>query len=113
MKLWRWQNGRQKDCEYKKFPLWYFKINDKFGFDAYILRYKAGSHLPLHIDPIENGYHWRMNIGWGNSKFKCSKYYGFKLGKLSLYIFRSDMYFHSLDVLGNTVKLSFGFARFS
>jgi len=112
IKLWKWQNGRQMDCEYKKLPLWYFKIG-KFGFDCYILKYNDKQFLPLHVDPIENGKHWRLNIGWGESEFYCKKLiFGKKFGKLSLYLFRPDLYKHSLCTMTKTTKISFGFARF-
>lgn len=113
MKLWKWQEGRQKGTLYKKFPLWFFKIW-KWGFDAYILVYQPDTFLKLHKDLVEKGNHWRLNIGWGNSQFhianspKC----GFKIGKFSVYLFRPDLYLHALSVYGKTIKLSFGFVKF-
>lgn len=112
MKLWKWQNGRQANCEYKKLPLWFFKIG-KFGFDAYILKYNDMQSLPIHRDSIDKGKHWRLNIGWGESKFYCQKLiFGKTLGKLSIYLFRPDIYEHSLEVIKKTTKISFGFAKF-
>ena len=112
MKLWKWQNGRQSNCEYKKFPLWYFKLG-KFGFDCYILKYKGDSVLPPHKDPIENGKHWRLNIGWGVANFVCEKLiFGKRIGNLTIYLFRPDLYTHSLYVFEKTTKVSFGFAKY-
>lgn len=114
MKLWKWQTGRQAKCEYKKLPLWHFRIW-RWGFDAYVLKYQPDSHLPLHRDPISDGKHWRFNIGWGNSKFNICDHcptIGWRIGKLSVYLFRPDIYLHGLSVYGKTTKLSFGFAKF-
>lgn len=112
MKLWKWTGGRQENCLYSKFTLWYFKLW-KFGFDAYILDYEPKQVLKAHTDPVEGGSHYRLNIGWGNSRLLVkSKIWGFKLGKLSVYLFRPDLYIHSLVVNGHTMKLSFGFVKF-
>lgn len=64
MKIFNWQPGRQKGCDYLKFPLWFFKLW-KLGTDAYILKYNQNSILNPHIDPVGNGKHYRLNIGWG------------------------------------------------
>jgi hypothetical protein len=112
MKLGQWQNGRQHGCEYKKFPLWYFKIW-KFGFDCYILKYNSNQTLPGHKDPIKDGKHWRLNVGYGVSNFVCEKLiFGKKLGKFTIFLFRPDLYEHSLHVFEKTTKLSFGFAKY-
>lgn len=115
MEIWKWQKGRQNGCEYLKFPLWYFKIG-KFGFDAYILKYNANTILPEHKDPVENGQHWRLNIGYGESNFVCENYkhvFFKRFGKLTFILFRPDIYKHSLYVFENTIKLSFGCVIFN
>ena len=61
MKIFKWQAGRQKGCEYKKFPLWFFRIGN-FGFDAYILKYSPNNTLDWHTDPVKEGKHYRINI---------------------------------------------------
>ena len=113
MKLWKWQLGRQMGATYFKFPLWYFKIW-KWGFDAYILKYKAVTILPKHKDPVD-GKHWRLNIGWGVANLVCNEYKGFyyRIGKLTIIFFRPDIIEHSLYVFENTIKLSFGFVKFN
>lgn len=112
MKFWKWQKGRQSNCEYQKFPLWYFKIG-KFGFDGYVLKYEGDQVLPPHRDPIEGGRHWRLNIGWGAANFVCEKLiFARRIGRLTVFLFRPDLYEHSLYVFEKTVKLSFGFARY-
>lgn len=112
MKLWQWQIGRQQGCEYQKFPLWYFKLW-KFGFDAYILKYQSDQVLPTHRDPVKDGEHWRLNIGYGVANFVCEKLiFGKRIGKLAIYLFRPDLYEHSLYVFEKTTKLSIGFAKY-
>jgi hypothetical protein len=113
MNLWKWQKGRQENCEYQKFPLWYFRLW-KFGFDCYILKYEGNQVLPSHRDPIEKGKHWRLNIGYGVSNFVCEKLsFGRRVGKLTIFIFRPDLYEHSLYVFEKTTKLSLGFAKYN
>lgn len=108
MKLWRWSIGRQKNCSYQKFPLWYFRIW-RYGFDAYILKYEDDTFLPLHRDPVE-GKHWRLNIKLkGNSVFFVENE-GSSTRKVVF--FRPDLYLHSLTVHTKTIKLSFGFVKF-
>lgn len=113
MKLFKWVKGRQKNCDYKKFTLWYFKIW-KMGFDAYILSYKPNQILPTHMDPVEGGSHYRLNIGWGKSKLLVkSKIWDVNWGKLSIILFRPDLYSHSLVINKPTRKLSFGFVKYN
>jgi hypothetical protein len=112
MKLFKWQSGRQSGCEYRKFPLWFFRIG-KFGFDAYVLKYEADQVLPAHTDPVNRGKHLRLNIGWGTANFLCAKYIiAQRIGKLTIFLFRPDLYLHSLYVFGPTTKLSFGFVKY-
>ncbi len=112
VKLWKWVKGRQDGAEYKKFCSWFGKIG-KIGFDAYILRYKSGSFLPWHKDPIENAKHYRINIKlFGRSYFLIN---GIKRRKFhdKFILFRPDLYLHSLTIVTPTMKLSFGFAKFN
>lgn len=112
MKLWKWQQGRQKSTEYKKFPLWYFRIG-KWGFDAYILKYEPNTVLDWHTDPVKGGKHWRLNIKlWGNSNFKIAKATGIDITNQTINLFRADCYSHSLVVFTKTYKLSLGFVKF-
>ena len=109
MKIWKWQEGRQKDTTYKKFPLWYFRIW-KWGFDAYILRYQPDTYLKLHVDRVDNGKHWRLNIKLvGKASFFC---HGTGIINRRFVFFRPDLYLHSLYAYTKTIKLSFGFVKF-
>lgn len=115
MKLWRWQNGRQQDTEYKKFPLWHFRIG-KWGFDAYILKYAPNTILKWHTDPVPNGKHWRKNFklkGWSTFIIKVN---GVSRAYFSdaTPIFRPDLHEHMLRVYNKgCIKLSFGFVKFN
>lgn len=112
-RLWKWHKGRQEDCEYWKFPLLYFKLW-RFAMDAYILKYKRDTVLPVHKDPIENAKHYRLNIGWGVANFCCDKLiYGNRIGKLTVFLFRPDLYKHSLYIFEKTTKLSIGFIKYN
>jgi hypothetical protein len=84
-----------------------------YGFDGYILKYDPNQVLPTHRDPVKGGKHYRMNIGWGKSLFVIkSKIWRFKLGKLSIHIFRPDIFPHSLIINERTYKLSLGFVKY-
>lgn len=110
LKLWKWTEGRQNKTEYKKFCLWYFRIG-KFGFDGYILRYKANTELPWHKDPIK-GEHYRLNIKlFGRAYFFIK---GIPRKKIhdNFIFFRPDIHSHQLIIISPTMKLSFGFAKF-
>lgn len=112
MKLWKWQNGRQRGIDYKKFPLWFFTIG-KWGFDAYILKYKEGV-LHEHTDPVEGGEHWRMNIKLqGIADFGTKSNNNWKYSRRIVNIFRPDIVPHCLLVYyTGCTKLSFGFVKF-
>ena len=109
MMIWKWQEGRQKDTTYEKFPLWYFRIW-KWGFDAYILRYQPDTYLKLHVDRVDNGKHWRLNIKLvGKASFFC---HGTGIINRRFVFFRPDLYLHSLYAYTKTIRLSVGFVKF-
>src|SRR2546421_6064365 len=55
----RWQRGRQK-TGYDKMLL--VTAGWPIPFDTYLLRYPEGSEIPPHIDRVERGRHYRLNI---------------------------------------------------
>lgn len=111
MKLWQWQEGRQVNCSYKKLPLWYFRVW-KWGFDGYVLKYQGDTILPAHTDPVA-GRHYRLNIGWGCANLVVNRTIIYwRIGKLTVILFRPDLYVHTLFVFGKTTKLSLGFVKF-
>jgi hypothetical protein len=82
-------------------------------FDFYILRYKEGSYIPEHIDPVSNKKHYRLNIivrqALIGGIFKCNTCI---INTKSIKLFRPDIYKHSLtEVLSGTrYVLSIGIA---
>lgn len=107
----KWQKGRQDTVEYFKFKLFSFKVG-RFGFDGYLLKYPALTHLLPHLDEVQDGKHYRMNITLrGNNMFICQgKHFHIKE---FIHIFRPDIQRHGLLVATETYKLSLGFAKFN
>lgn len=58
-RLFRWQKGRQ-NTGYDKMLIgggyW------PYPFDIYILRFSEGQEIPPHVDKVERGEHFRLNI---------------------------------------------------
>lgn len=115
----RWERGRQQHTIYYKLKLWSFKIW-KWGFDAYILKYPPHASLTPHVDGVENGEHWRMNITLkGRACFSVLKGRGINsygrwiTTQQRVNIFRPDKELHTLLVDNNTcIKLSLGYVKF-
>lgn len=59
MTLFQWQQGRQQ-TGYDKMRL--AIVRWPVAFDVYLLRFKQGSEIPLHMDEIKDGEHHRINI---------------------------------------------------
>lgn len=119
MKLWKWTQGRQDGCDYKKFTLWYFKIW-KFGFDGYIIKFEANSDLPPHHDVVPNGDHYRFNfLLKGKCTFHCldgESEFGpnTKWSRTSgTAFFRPDIQEHFLITQTKCTIFSLGFVKFS
>jgi hypothetical protein len=55
----RWQSGRQASG-YDKMLL--LTAPWPVPFDSYLIRYPEGSSIPPHIDPVQRGRHYRLNI---------------------------------------------------
>lgn len=110
MSFFKWVQGRQQGVEYYKMKLWSFKIS-KWGADGYILKYPPNTKLPSHKDPVEGFKHWRVNVSLsGNSVLTVNgPVKRYLWGRIA--IFRSDLYFHSVDISTKTFKLSLGFVQ--
>ena len=110
-KLLRWQSGRQR-TGYEKMLL----IANPFvlPFDCYLLRYKPGSGIPGHVDPVEGKRHYRLNIvlrrAESGGEFRCSAplYNGRRV-----HLFRPDESEHSVTpvIKGVRYVLSIGWVR--
>jgi len=55
---WRWQAGRQQSG-YDKMLL--ATAHWPIPFDLYLLRFNEGSAIPMHVDAVDNGAHYRLN----------------------------------------------------
>lgn len=110
MKLFKWIPGRQGNTQYEKLCFLYFRFL-WWGFDAYVLKYKANQQLPIHKDPVENGCHYRLNIKLkGTCRFWSTSTI-WNWGE-RIVIFRPDLFFHNLVTKTSVLKLSFGFVNF-
>lgn len=104
MNLFSWNKGRQ-NTGYEAFPVLITKI-----LDFYVLRYKTGTSIPEHVDPISDRRHYRLNVILNTvdgGDFNCEKMiYNSKRIKL----FRPDLYKHSVSTVksGTRYVLSFG-----
>lgn len=58
MKLFSWTEGRQ-ESGYRVFTLLFSKL---LKADAYLIHYRTGSSIPEHVDPVNNGRMYRLNI---------------------------------------------------
>lgn len=107
MSIWKWSNGRKK-TGYEK-----LRIISFWFFDCYILRFRKGSLIPKHRDPVADKKHYRLNIILKNAKaggeFNCSNCI-IDWGRIKL--FRPDRYKHSVTEVteGTRYVLSMGWA---
>lgn len=111
MKLWRWEYGRQ-NTGYKKLLLlrskWLLK------FDCYILKFSEGVEIPAHIDTVDSGRHYRLNVILKSAslggQFHCDTCL-FETTRIKL--FRPDLYLHSVSKVeaGSRLVLSIGWVK--
>ena len=109
--LFIWTNGRQLDCDYEKLCFLRFKFK-RFGMDGYILKYPPKAHLKKHIDKVDGGKHYRINLQIkGKGSFFVDKSI-FRI-RNRLVFFRPDKYPHSMvNGLKPRYVLSIGWAIF-
>ncbi|MGI9282470.1 MAG: 2OG-Fe(II) oxygenase [Endozoicomonas sp.] len=110
-KVFRWQKGRQ-NTGYDKMllggGLW------PVPFDLYLLRFLEGHEIPPHVDQVESGEHYRLNIilksPESGGEFICREpIYESRLIKF----FRSDLSEHSVNKIlkGRRYVLSIGWVK--
>lgn len=116
MQYWlRWQKGRQQSG-YDKMLLVATRLPFVWlrGFDAYLLRFPVGSHIPPHRDVVESGRHYRLNIVLHLARkggvFSCSDSL-FESKRIKL--FRPDIAEHAVSEVeaGTRLLLSVGWVR--
>jgi hypothetical protein len=113
MKLFKWQLGRN-NTGYEIFTLAY--VNILFlSFDCHFIRYKVGSYIPEHRDPVKPDLkHYRLNIElWPAKKggeLLCEKSI-FRWGPINF--FRPDEALHSVTKVEQGIRylLSIGWVR--
>ena len=107
----RWKGGRQ-DSGYEKMLL----LANPFllPFDCYLLRFREGSAIPEHTDPVDGRRHFRLNIvlreAVSGGEFCCSDpIYASRRIKL----FRPDRSPHSVSPVskGTRYVFSLGWVR--
>ncbi|AUG88388.1 hypothetical protein PQC39_gp024 [Vibrio phage Vp_R1] len=103
----KFEDGRQSGG-YKKLTLFYSKL---LKADAYLLYYPEGSSIPPHIDNIESGKHYRLNIEIKRAEaggIFYSEDTVFDIGRVVL--FRPDINLHRVSRInkGSRLVLSFG-----
>ena len=101
----KWQEGRQ-GTGYRKLLL---ASNNK-TWDLYLLDYPKNTYVPLHIDSVPRGKHYRLNIIlFGSAKFNGETI--FSLGN-RIHFFRPDIIYHSVDnVKKRRIVLSLGWIK--
>ena len=101
----KWVDGRQKSG-YLKSTFFQFK-----RLDMHLIKYPEGASIPEHIDAVEYGKHYRLNIILKQPKkggiFKCDKTI---IDWKNVKLFRSDIHKHSVTKIdiGERVVLSIG-----
>jgi len=107
-KVFRWEIGRQKTGYDKMLLLtgmW------PLPFDLYLLRFLEGSEIPPHVDKVEEGQHYRLNIilkkAQRGGEFICSDTIW---NRARVKLFRSDIAEHSVTHVnaGSRYVLSLG-----
>ena len=109
--LFRWQRGRQQSG-YDKMLLcgarWPIK------FDTYLLKFPLGSEIKPHIDKVDSGKHYRLNIIIKNAhaggEFICQDTI-FQSKRIKL--FRPDLTLHAVSKVekGTRYLLSIGWVK--
>lgn len=95
---------------YREFVMWtkgrqnsgYFKLklfeSKRFKIDCYILKFPEGSEIKPHIDEVDSGNHYRLNIIIKNAisggLFKCDKTL---INTKRIKLFRPDKHLHSVS----------------
>jgi hypothetical protein len=111
IKYWRWVDGRQ-GSGYKIFYLW------NWLFDLVLIRYKKGSYIRWHVDPVPEGLeHHRINVEVRNAnggklylKYKEHPHYK-RWGRIVK--FRPDIQMHKVSKIlsGERWVLSLGWTK--
>lgn len=107
----KWTKGRINSGYYKFLV---YMASWPIPFDIYILKFPTGSDIRDHVDTVEEGNHYRLNITLKKADeggvFKCGAFI-FETDRIKL--FRPDIYQHHLTKItkGSQYMLSIGWIR--
>jgi hypothetical protein len=107
----RWRGGRQRSG-YEKMLL--LQSPFPLPFDVYLLRFRPGSEIPPHNDPVARGRHYRCNIvlrrAQRGGEFVCARPI---YASRRVNLFRPDLCTHSVTRVerGERYVLSVGWIR--
>ncbi|MCL6414069.1 2OG-Fe(II) oxygenase [Aestuariirhabdus sp. Z084] len=110
-KFFTWDKGRQ-NTGYEKMLIASGRWPNPF--DVYILRFSEGDEIPLHVDKVKNGEHYRLNIVlWSaksGGKFICANPI-YESNRVKF--FRSDSSEHAVSkvVKGRRYVMSIGWVK--
>lgn len=108
----KWEPGRQ-GTGYEKLKLFNrWKFFSRFKWDLYLLRYPVGAGVQLHLDPVPDHKHYRLNIYlWNACSGGVPDHYDAICSNRFFTFFRPDEYLHSVSPVAKGVRyvLSFGF----
>lgn len=110
-KAFRWESGRQHSG-YDKMLL----LTGRYPipFDMYLLRFPKGSYIAEHVDTVESGKHFRLNVILKKAElggeFNCEKMI-WESARIKL--FRPDIMKHSVGRIekGERYVLSVGWVK--
>lgn len=108
--MFKFEEGR-RGSGYQKLSLWMI-VGKKYGTDGWIIQYPIGSHIPVHIDPIQDSKHYRLNIVLKQAK-SGGKFSGQTILNLfdRIIFFRPDIMPHSVSACSSVRYIfSIGFA---
>jgi len=104
---WAWEPGRQ-GTGYRKLLLAH-----GLSWDAYVIDYPPGSHIPIHRDQVVGKKHYRLNIvllGDPQAFFVAFGHTLFQRGRVIL--FRPDEILHGVEPIERRrVVFSVGWAK--
>lgn len=111
MRLFRWEDGRQR-TGYRKLKL--LEVTWPIKMDMYVLNFAKGVGVVPHTDKVPTGRHYRMNITLVKPKFGGVFFCRNKIVSLGrLVVFRPDVEEHYLTppATGPLYMLSIGWVR--
>jgi 2OG-Fe(II) oxygenase superfamily len=111
MRWLRWEVGRQ-GTGYEKMLL--ATARWPLPFDCYLLRYRPGSSIPFHTDPVDGRRHYRLNVVLRRAVGGAFELDGAPIWRVGrAVLFRPDLGRHAVSMVdrGTRYVLSIGWVR--